>query len=153
MLRIALMILLSLVMAVPAMTRDTATDQTGHAAATEAAGRGLESRGTFSSAERNLIRAALLEAERREAAGVPSGLQKKAPRGQSLPPGWQKKMVRGGHLDYDYYNRGEMLPVDLLRRLPPPPPGSEILRIEGKILRVDASSRIILDVFDLGGGY
>jgi hypothetical protein len=44
-----------------------------------------------------------------------------------------------------------MLSSDLLRRLPPPPPGSEILRIEDQIIRLDAATRTILDVFGLGG--
>ena len=116
-----------------------------------------DNHGTFSSAERNQIRAWLLEEERREAAkhpttsGLPPGLQKKVERGKPLPPGWQKKLARGAHLDDGYYAQGSMLSSDLLRRLPPPPPGSEILRIEDQIIRLDAATRTILDVFGLGG--
>ena len=115
-------------------------------------------RGIFSSAERNLIRSWLLETARREATGqpqtaLPTGLQQKATPGKQLPPGWEMKLIRGERLDHDYYNRGSTLPADLLQRLPPPPPGSEILRIEDRIIRLDAASRAILDVFALGGGY
>jgi len=115
-----------------------------------------DERGTFSSAERNLIRAWLLEKERHEtvrqpAAELPPGLQKKVTRGKPLPPGWQKKLTRGERLDLDTYRLAVGLPDDLLRRLPPPPPGSEILQIEDKIIRLDAATRTILDVFGLGG--
>lgn len=110
----------------------------------------------FSSAERNLIRSWLLENERHEAArhpatGLPAGLRKKAARGKPLPPGWQKKLVRGESLDQTWYGYGSPLPDNLLRRLPPPPPGSEILQIEDRIIRLDAATRTILDVFGLGG--
>lgn len=112
--------------------------------------------GAFNSAERNLIRAWLLEAERRDAthpptAGLPPGLQKKVARGKPLPPGWQKKLARGARLEHDYYRSGVALPDELLRRLSPPPPGTEILQIEDRILRLDAATRTILDVFGLSG--
>jgi len=130
---------------------------TGQAAAAQGIAAGLyDERGIFSSAERNLIRAWLLEKERREtvrqpAAELPPGLQKKVARGKPLPPGWQKKLARGERLDLDTYRLAVGLPDDLLRRLPPPPPGSEILQIEDKIIRLDAATRTILDVFGLGG--
>lgn len=107
--------------------------------------------GSFSSADRNLIRAWLQEAERRPTAELPPGLQKKVARGKPLPPGWQKKLARGARLDHDYYRNGVALPDDLLRRLSPPPPGTEILQIEDRILRLDAATRTILDVFGLSG--
>jgi Ni/Co efflux regulator RcnB len=112
--------------------------------------------GRFSSAERNLIRAWLREAQRHETNRQPApelqpGLEKKAAHGKPLPPGWQKKLARGEHLERDYYYQGVALPDDLLRRLPPPPPGSEILQIEDRIIRLDAASRTIIDVFGLGG--
>jgi len=152
MLRLALMAILGLVLATPTLAGEN-VDKPGVAAAAPASIREREARGIFSSAERNLIRGGLLEAERRAAASLPPGARNKVRRVQTLPPDWQKTLVRGGHLDHAYYNRGAMLPADLLRRLPPPPPGSEILRIDDKILRLDASSRVILDVFNLGGGY
>ena len=118
----------------------------------------LNDYGRFSSAERNLIRAWMLETERRAAvkqppAGLPPGLEKKVARGKELPPGWQKKLARGERLDRESYGWGRALPDDLLRQLPPAPPGSEILRIEDQIIRLDAATRTILDVFGLGGGH
>jgi len=113
---------------------------------------GLKSGVTFSPAERNLIRAQLLEEKRtmrRQQKSLPPGLQKKMARGRSLPPGWQKKVEPGHSLDYQLYRQGEGLPDILLRRLPPPPVGSEIIRVDEKIIRLDSTTRTILDVFDL----
>lgn len=144
--RLALLLTLLLALAVPAVAKEKSAEP---AAARESR------RGMFSSAERNLIRSWLLEAERREAtghpaSGLPAGLQKKAASGKPLPPGWQRKLNRGARLDQEWYGYGVELPDDLLRRLPPPPPGSEIVRIADQIVRLDAATRIILDVFGLG---
>ena len=107
---------------------------------------------TFSPAERNLIRAQLLEEKRtmrQQQKALPPGLQKKIARGRSLPPGWQKKVEPGHSLDYQVYRQGESLPDILLRRLPPPPVGSEIIQVDEKIIRLDSTTHTIFDVFDL----
>lgn len=111
-------------------------------------------RGNFSPAERNMIRAVLIaqkqtNASQQQHKNLPPGLQKKVVRGQALPPGWQKKVTPGHNLDYHVYRQAESLPSVLLRRLPPPPVGSEILRIENKVVRLHSATRTILDVFDL----
>jgi hypothetical protein len=152
MLRLVLMAILSLAVAMPAIAKEKADDKSGH----DAVAVTRDGHGAFSSPERNLIRSWLLENERRSAvkqppAGLPPGLQKKAASGKALPPGWQKKLARGEHLDQEYYGWGRALPDDLLRRLPPAPPGSEILQIEDRIIRLDAATRTILDVFGLAG--
>ena len=107
----------------------------------------------FSPAERNLIRSHLLRerqlAPQKSYQDLPPGLQKKVARGKALPPGWQKKVSPGRHLDYQVYRQGENLPDILLKRLPPPPVGSEILQVEDKIIRLNSATRTILDVFDL----
>jgi len=149
-----LMMLLAATMPAAALGKNTGA--TKHAATWTYETRERSDRGTFSSADRNLIRAWLLEAQRHEttrppAAELPPGLQKKVARGKSLPPGWQKKLARGERLDHEYYSWGRGLPDDLLRRLSPPPPGSEILQIEDRIIRLDAATRTILDVFGLSG--
>ncbi|MDT8444031.1 MAG: hypothetical protein RQ722_07045 [Desulfuromonadales bacterium] len=113
----------------------------------------VERRAAFSPAERNLIRTVLLERNRtvsqQHGRDLPYGLQKKIARGKTLPPGWQKKVAPGYSLDYHIYRQGESLPDILLHRLAPPPVGSEILRIENKIIRLNSATRTILDVFDL----
>jgi len=109
--------------------------------------------GVFSPAERNLIRSQLLGKQDAQATGgyrdLPPGLQKKVARGKSLPPGWQKKVAPGRSLDYQVYRQGMSLPDILLQRLPPSPIGSEIIRVEDKIIRLNSATRTILDVFNL----
>lgn len=113
----------------------------------------MEQRGAFSPAERNLIRAQLVGQKRTASqqgdTNLRPGLQKKVARGKALPADWQKRVAPGQSLDYHVYRQGESLPDVLLHRLPPPPVGSEILRIEDKIVRLNSATRTILDVFDL----
>jgi Ni/Co efflux regulator RcnB len=113
----------------------------------------VERKMEFSPAERNLIRAQLLEQKRatshQEHKDLPPGLQKKVARGKALPPGWQKKIAPGKSLDYQVYRQGESLPDVLLQRLPPSPVGSEILQVEDKIVLINSATRTILDAFDL----
>lgn len=154
--RVTLLTALLLTATLPADLSVTAHAAGKSAAAPASLSGQQELRGAFSSAERNLIRARLLEQERRASprqpsAALPPGLQKNVARGKPLPPGWQKKLSRGERLDLDTYRQGIGLPDDLLRRLPPAPPGSEILQIEDRIIRLDAATRTILDVFGLGG--
>ena len=112
-----------------------------------------EQRASFGPAERNLIRAHLLglkhSTSKQGDRELPPGLQKKIARGKTLPSGWQKKVMPGKTLDYHVYRQGLKLPEVLLRRLPPPPIGSEILQVEDKIIRLISATRTILDVFDL----
>jgi len=113
----------------------------------------LDQHETFSPAERNLIRAHLLglqpATERENDSELPSGLQKKVFRGKTLPPGWQEKVAPGHSLDYQLYRQAERLPDDLLRRLPPPPVGLEILQVENKVVLINSTTHAILDAFDL----
>lgn len=114
---------------------------------------GLEQTARFSPAERNLIRAHLLAenrvATKTDPSSLTNGLRKKGMRGKPLPPGWQAKLEPGRTLDYQVYRQSQSLPDQLRRRLPPPPVGSETLRVEDKIMRLNMATRTILDVFDL----
>jgi len=80
---------------------------------------------------------------------LPPGLRKKLDRGEELPPGWQKKVAIGEVLDVGVYDNSEPVPVDLIEKLPPQPQDTEIIRVEGKIIRLIKATRTILDVFDL----
>lgn len=108
----------------------------------------VDRRGTFSSAERNLIRAHLLGNEQALSQRHSRGLSKDD-RWKALPHGWQKSVAPGHSLDYHVYRQGESLPDRLLQQLPPSPVGSEILQVENKIIRLNSATRKIIDIFDL----
>ncbi len=80
---------------------------------------------------------------------LPPGLRKKVERGGELPPGWQKKVARGEVMDPVVYERARPLPPVLVKTLPPPPAGTVIVTVEGKVVRLLEATRTILDVFDL----
>lgn len=150
MLRPALLATLLLALTMPAVARADRDAPASRAHAPE--DRAYNRYGTFSSAERNLIRAFLRQAPgKAPAASLPPGLQKQVAPGKELPTGWQQQLARGARISQEYYGWGRPLPADLLRRLPPPPPGSEILQIEARVLRLDAATRTILDLFSLDG--
>jgi hypothetical protein len=153
MLRIAILVAMALAFTLPAQAKSKNTHKYEDSLVVDKSQGNVERREFFGPAERNMIRAHLQEQQRRTAQqnvrGLPPGLQKKVARGKALPPGWQKKIAPGQSLDYQVYREGESLPDSLLRRLPPPPVGSEILQVEDKIFRLDSATRTILDVFDL----
>jgi len=80
---------------------------------------------------------------------LPPGLQKKVVRGGQLPPGWQKRLQKGKPLEAELYRAAEPVPEQLRLKLPIGPAGSVELRLEGKIVRIDRTTREILDVFDI----
>lgn len=77
------------------------------------------------------------------------GMQKRLAKGKGLPPGWQKKMARGEVVPDDVWAVHEPLPPVIISRLPPQPEGVITVRVDTKIVRVIAATKIILDVFDL----
>lgn len=80
---------------------------------------------------------------------LPPGLKKKLSRGGELPPGWQKKVAKGEVLDAEVYRNAAPFPDDLIKKLPPQPKGTVLIKVEGKIIRLIEATRTILDVFDL----
>ncbi|MGH7353532.1 MAG: hypothetical protein ACRELS_03025 [Candidatus Rokuibacteriota bacterium] len=80
---------------------------------------------------------------------LPPGLQKKVARGGTLPPGWQKKVARGEVMTDDIHRHSVPLPKEVLIRLPPPPQGTILVKVEGKIVRLLEATKTIIDVFDL----
>jgi hypothetical protein len=85
----------------------------------------------------------------KKAKKLPPGLAKKVAQGKSLPPGWQKKLNRGEVISREVYHECAPLPPTLLSKLPPPPSGTVLVTVDGKILRLAEASLTILDVFDL----
>ena len=80
---------------------------------------------------------------------LPPGLAKKVARGEKLPPGWQKKIARGEVLPQTVYAQAQPLPEVVIRKLPPPPAGTILITLDGKVLRLLEATRTIVDVFEL----
>ena len=80
---------------------------------------------------------------------LPPGLTKKVARGAALPPGWQKKITRGEVLPPVVYAQAQPLPEVVRRKLPPPPAGTLLVTIDGKLVRLLEATHTILDVFEL----
>ena len=80
---------------------------------------------------------------------LPPGLQKKVARGGTLPPGWQKKVARGEVMSDDVYRHSTPLPKEVLIKLPPPPRGTILVKVEGKVVRLLEATKTIIDVLDL----
>ncbi len=81
--------------------------------------------------------------------GLPPGLAKKVARGGELPPGWQKKCVRGEIMPKEIFKLCEPLPGEVIVKLPGPPPGTIMVAIDGKVVRLARATFEILDVFDV----
>ena len=80
---------------------------------------------------------------------LPHGLQKKLDRGEPLPPDWEKKIKKGEFVPVEIYQACHPLPQELIVKLPPPPSGTILIAIGGKIARLLAATREILDVFEV----
>ncbi len=85
---------------------------------------------------------------------LPPGLEKKVDRGGELPPGWQKKVAKGEVLDDDIYEASIKLPSSKKDKDFPEldndvevTPGTELIRIEEKVLRIKKDTKEILDIF------
>ena len=74
---------------------------------------------------------------------LPPGLAKK----DRLPPGLEKQLVRNGTLPPGLQKRFYPAPVELERRLPPPPPDCAHVLIGGHIVLLNRKTNLIVDVF------
>jgi hypothetical protein len=79
----------------------------------------------------------------------PSRRTKKVARSEKLPPGWQKKIARGAVLPQTVYAQAQPLPEVVLWKLPPPPAGTILVTLDGKVVRLLEATRTIVDVFEL----
>jgi hypothetical protein len=108
----------------------------------------------ISDGERQVIQSYVHDCQQGEKAGrkgkrLPPGLAKKVARGGDLPPGWQKKCAKGEVLPVEVYNHCHSLPSEVVVKLPPPPPGTILVTIGGKVVRLAKATREILDVFEV----
>jgi hypothetical protein len=67
-----------------------------------------------------------------------------AQRGRKLPRGIAKNLARGKPLPPGIAQ--QLLPADLVARLPPPPEGHERLFVAGKVLLVEIATQVVRDV-------
>src|SRR5262249_26773188 len=74
--------------------------------------------------------------------------RKKPASGKALPPGWQKKIARGKVLPPAVYAQAQPLPDVVVRKLPPPPTGTVLVTIDGKLVRLLETTHMILDVVE-----
>jgi len=74
---------------------------------------------------------------------LPPGLAKK----DRLPPGLERRLVVRGEFPPELERQVYVVPVDLDRRLPPPPPDCERVMVGGHIVLRNRSSRVIIDIF------
>jgi len=81
--------------------------------------------------------------------GIPQGLARKVVWFNTLPEGWQKQCVRGRVLPGEVHEHCQPLPEELTLKLPPPPPGTVLLAVDGNVVRVGYPTYEILDVFDV----
>jgi hypothetical protein len=86
---------------------------------------------------------------RKKQKALPPGLAKKAARGGQLPPGWQRKCAKGQVMPEEVYKQCSPLPPEVIATLPPSPPGTILVAVSGKIVRLLQATREILDVFDV----
>jgi hypothetical protein len=81
--------------------------------------------------------------------GVPQGLARKVSWSNKLPLGWEKHCVRGQVLPSEVHKHCQPLPHDIIVKLPPPPPGTVLLAVDGKVVRVAYPTYEILDLFNV----
>lgn len=80
---------------------------------------------------------------------MPPGLQKKYEKTGELPPGWQKKLVKGEVLDLSLYNVAKKYQIKPGDYSIEPRKGTELLRIEDRIIRIMKDTKEILEVFGI----
>ncbi len=76
---------------------------------------------------------------------LPPGLAKK----DRLPPGLEKQLRRRGTLPPGLRGYIQPCPLELARRLPPPPPDCENVVIGGRVVLMNRRSFMVLDIFKL----
>jgi hypothetical protein len=74
---------------------------------------------------------------------LPPGLAKK----DQLPPGLEKQLVPRGSLPPGLQKRVQPCPVELERRLPPPPPDCVNVEIGGHVVLLNHSTNVVVDIF------
>ena len=80
---------------------------------------------------------------------LPHGLQKKLNRGGTLPPGWRDKLIVGTKVDNRILDNGRVLYTSDYSKPEYKTPGTEVYKVNDKIIKVLSATNVILDVLDL----
>ena len=108
---------------------------------------------TISPSERDVIRAYVrncIDASKLgKPNGVSQGLTKKVGWGSKPPAGWRAKCIPGDVLPVEVHKHCHSLPEEVIVKLPPPPPGTVLLAVDGRIVRIGYPTYEILDSFDV----
>lgn len=80
---------------------------------------------------------------------LPKGLQKKLNRGGVLPPGWRDKLIVGTKIDNQVLNNARVVYTSDYAESAYKTPGTEVYKINDKIIKVLSATNVILDVLDL----
>jgi len=63
------------------------------------------------------------------------------------PRGWRERVAKGKRIDADFYIYFEDVPQNIIKTLPPLPPGVSYKQIEEDIVKIHNANMEILDVF------
>ncbi len=84
--------------------------------------------------------------------GLPPGQKKRLKSGKGLSPGWQKKLAAGEVLSESDYQHSAPVSWESVTEYhyhyPPLQPHEELVRIEGKIIRLMRNTREIIEVLE-----
>lgn len=80
---------------------------------------------------------------------LPPGLEKKVEKTGQLPPGWQKKLQKGEVLDPTLYEIGMRNIVKPENYSLKPRLGTEVMKIENRIIRIKKDTKEILDILNI----
>jgi hypothetical protein len=80
---------------------------------------------------------------------LPASLVGKTEEGVQLPPGWQKTVYRGAILPLPIFTQSQALPREITVRLPAQPPGTQLVAVQGYIVRIVEKTHEILDVYNV----
>ena len=87
--------------------------------------------------------------KQQKAKQLPKGLQKKLNRGGTLPPGWRDKLIVGSKVDNRVLNNARVLHSTDYSKPEYKTPGTEVYKVNDKIIKVLSATNVILDVLDL----
>ncbi len=87
--------------------------------------------------------------KQQKAKQLPKGLQKKLKRGGELPPGWRDKLIVGTKVDSRVLDNARVVYTSDYSKTDYKTPGTQVYKVNDKIIKVLSATNVILDVLDL----